>query len=218
MADAWMPGAARLRAADGGRMNGGAPRAVWLTTQTDPADVSARSAAAVLDQLGRPAHLVWNPLSGDVVQMVPIIRAARGLASGRDGRLCVEIRVIGLARSPFTAGPARGLSTIMAWLDTWSIPRIWPAGPPCSEVAPTHRRTWSSGGHFGGSQIPRAPEPGPGKIDGSVITDLPVPVPQPREWTPARANGHPDRGDGAPVLGPTSLDRAPVSVGTADVG
>ena len=199
-------------------MNGGAPRAVWLTTQTDPADVSARSAAAVLDQLGRPAHLVWNPLSGDVVQMVPIIRAARGLASGRDGRLCVEIRVIGLAREPFTAGPANGLGAILAWLDTWSIPRVWHAGPPCSDLAPVDRRTWSRGGHFGGSQVPRAPEPGPGAIDGALITDLPALVPQPREWTAGRSNGRAGHGDDAPILGATSLDRAPVTVATVDVG
>lgn len=199
-------------------MNGGAPRAVWLTTQTDPAAVSARSAAAVLDQLGRPAHLVWNPLSGGVIQMVPIIRAAGGLASGRDGRLCVEIRVIGLARTPFTAGPARGLSAIMAWLDTWSIPRIWPAGVPCSGLAPVNRRTWSRGGHFGGSQVPRAPEPGPGEIDGTLITELPELVPQPRDWAPARSNGHPQRGEDTPVLDSTPLDRAPVAVGTAGVG
>lgn len=195
-------------------MNGGAPRAVWLTTQTDPADVSARSAAAVLDQMGRPAHLVWNPLSGDVVQMVPIIRAARGLASGRDGRLCVEIRVIGFASRPFTTGPARGLGPILAWLDTWSISRDWPAGVPRTEPAPTDRRTWSRGGHFGGSQLPRFPEPGPGPIDGALITDLPALVPKPRDWAPGPADRPPGRNRDEPILGATSLDRAPVTVGT----
>jgi hypothetical protein len=211
VADAWMPGAARLRATDGGRMNGGAPRVVWLTTQTDPRNVSARSAAAVLDQLGRPAHLVWNPISGDVVQMVPITRAARGLASGRDGRLCVEIRVIGLAAAPFTSGPARGLDAILAWLDTWSIPRIWPCGLPNSDLTPTDRRTWSRGGHFGGSQVPRSPEPGPGPINGAALTDMPPLLPQPREWTTAPPATAPEHNGDKPV----ARDRSPVTVGTA---
>jgi len=194
-------------------MNGGAPRAVWLTTQTDPAGISARSAAAVLDQLGRPAHLVWNPLSGDVVQMVPIVRAARGLAAGRDGRLCVEIRVIGLAHAPFTSGPAHGLSAILAWLDTWSIPRVWPAGPPSALLAPANRRTWSRGGYFGGSQVPGSPEPGPGEIDDGLILQLPALTAQSRAW--ARSDEYAENGDGAHVLDPASLAR--VTCATADV-
>ena len=207
---------------------------VWLTTQTDPCCVSARSAAAVLQQLGRPAHLVWNPVTGDVVQMVPITRAACGLASGRDGRLCVEIRVVGSLTAPFTAGPARRLAAILAWLDTWSVPRRWPAGPPRTELTPTDRRTWSRGGHFGGSQIPCAPEQGPGPIDGTLIIDLPSIVPQPRDWTPQRhvapavqdggppgADGQgPARDDGAdgPGLDAAPLDRSPVAVGGAEFG
>lgn len=64
MTDAWMPGAQRVPAtADGGRMKGGAPRAVWLVLYANPLLVSARAAAERLIRLGRPCHLVWNPLS-----------------------------------------------------------------------------------------------------------------------------------------------------------
>lgn len=196
-------------------MNGGAPRVVWLTTQTDPRAVSARSAAAVLDQMGRPAHLVWNPVSGDVIQMVPITRAARGLASGRDGRLCVEIRVIGLASVPFTSGPARGIDAILDWLDTWSIPRVWPCGLPGTEPVPADRRTWSRGGHFGGSQVPRGPEPGPGPIDGTVFTELPALVRRAREWPTAhRPTAAPEHNGDEPAL-EVPMERSPVGVGTA---
>ena len=80
MSDAWMPGAGYLRtAADGGQLKGGAPRAVWQALGADPRMVSARSAAQRLEQLGRPCHLVWNPLCGEIVQLVPIVRAARSL-------------------------------------------------------------------------------------------------------------------------------------------
>jgi hypothetical protein len=78
--DAWMPGAERLSAAaDGGRLKGGAPRAVWLVLHADPMSVSALAAAEHLIELGRPAHLVWNPLSGDVAQLIPVVRAGRAL-------------------------------------------------------------------------------------------------------------------------------------------
>ena len=80
MTDAWMPGAERLpAAADGGGLKGGAPRAVWLVLHADPITVSAREAAERLIELGRPCHLVWNPLSGELAQLIPVVRAARAL-------------------------------------------------------------------------------------------------------------------------------------------
>lgn len=151
-------------------MNGGAPRAVWLTTQTDPGNISARSAAQYLAERGEPAHLVWNPVNGQLTQLLPVTRAARGLDSGHDGRVCVVVRVVGFAETPFTDGPATGLDAIVAWLETWGVPRTWPAGPPADNPVPASRRVWSRGGHFGGAQVPRRAGPGPGAIDtGRVI-------------------------------------------------
>ena len=75
-----MPGAGRIRGAiDGGPLKGGAPRAVWQVLGADPRTVSARSAAQRLAQLGRACHLVWNPIHGEVVQLIPILRAGRSL-------------------------------------------------------------------------------------------------------------------------------------------
>ena len=80
MTNAWMPGAERVSAAaDGGCLKGGAPRAVWLVLHADPMTVSARAAAEHLIEAGRPPHLVWNPLFGDVVQLIPVVRAGRAL-------------------------------------------------------------------------------------------------------------------------------------------
>lgn len=80
MTDAWMPGAARIRAAtDGGALKGGAPRTVWQALGFDPRIVSAQSAAQRLNQLNRPSHLVWNPLTGEIVQLIPAVRAGRSI-------------------------------------------------------------------------------------------------------------------------------------------
>lgn len=60
-------------------MKGGAPRAVWLPVYANPLVLSAREVAERLIQLGRPSHLVWNPVSGDVAQLIPAVRAGRAL-------------------------------------------------------------------------------------------------------------------------------------------
>ncbi|HEY0717827.1 MAG TPA: hypothetical protein VGD68_09445 [Streptosporangiaceae bacterium] len=82
MVDAWMPGARCIRAqTDGGTLRGGAPRVVWQALGADPRQISATSAAQHLARDGRPPHLVWNPLSGDIVQLIPVVRAACALGA-----------------------------------------------------------------------------------------------------------------------------------------
>ncbi len=168
---------------------------VWLLWPADPHGVSAKSAAQRLVQIGQPAHLVWNPVSGQIIQSLPATRAACGLPGelNRHGRVCVQIRVLGSVHEPFTDTKMDGLDDILAWLDSWSIPRHWPAGPPLphphSIAAPRSRRTWAAGGHFAHSQVPETSDGGPGPIDiERIIGDglSPVQVPWPRqELTPA---------------------------------
>jgi hypothetical protein len=158
--DAWMPGARCFRAqTDGGTLRGGAPRVVWQALGADPRLISASSAAQRLAQDGRPPHLVWNPLSGDIVQLIPVVRAAcsigspegldfrsagfgaaaAGAADGpapsgdpanRQGRLCVQISVVAWASEPFTDGPLHGAEALLGWLASWGVPFHWPAGRP----------------------------------------------------------------------------------------
>jgi hypothetical protein len=174
---------------DGGALRGGAPRAVWLSGECDPRSVSARSAAADLLKEERPPHLVWHPGSGDVVQLVPVTRAALllGLPAGREGRACVQIVVVGQSRVPFTGSLLIGVEAIVAWLETWGVARRWPAGPPLPSPQSYHalrsRRDWARGGHFGGSQVPLAGRPDPGGIDIRRITGpetAVAPIPAPR--------------------------------------
>lgn len=174
-------------------MQGGAPRVVWSVWNVDPRTVSARSVAQRLVQLGRPTHLVWNPVTGHLVQSLPVTTAARGLPGdlNRHGRVCVQIKVLGSAQAPFTDTRLCGLEEILAWLDTWRVPRRWPAGPPLpypqSLVAERSGRAWARGGHFGISQVPGAQEGDPGAIDidrllqaGTAAED-PASLPLPHE-------------------------------------
>jgi hypothetical protein len=192
---AWLPGARLVRAAtDGGHLHGGAPRAVWLTLGTEPHSVSAYSAAQRLIQGGCPCHVVWDPVTGDITQLIPAVRA--GLALGAperldyirdrehsrparansEGRVCVQIAVLGRppAAEPFTRGPMNGLAILLDWLDSWSVPRRWPAGrPACGAIAaeqPRSRARWAIGGHFGASQVPGCFNRSPGEIDIDRLT------------------------------------------------
>ena len=121
---------------------------MWLTLGADPRAISVCSAAQRLIQENRPCHLVWDPLTGELAQLLPIVRAGCALGTpenidyapdklphrqpgvNREGRLCVQIGVLGSAREPFTSYQMLGLGEILAWLDSWQVPRRWPAGAP----------------------------------------------------------------------------------------
>jgi hypothetical protein len=192
VADAWMPGTRCIRAeTDGGQLGGGAPRVVWLTLGADPRVISVWSAAQRLNQENRPPHLVWDPLTGDLAQLLPIVRAGCALGTpehldyapdrlphpapevNHEGRLCVQIGVLASPREPFTGYQMIGLSEILDWLDSWRVPRRWPAGAPApyrQAVRPRSRALWAQGGHFGASQVPDCDSIGPGGIDIDQLT------------------------------------------------
>jgi hypothetical protein len=207
VAHAWMPGARRIRAeTDGGPLKGGAPRAVWLTLGTAPHAVSIQSAAQRLASERRPCHLVWDPVTGHIVQLISILRAGCALGApdrldwspdrvpsspenvNTEGRICVQIGVLGHPAEPFTGGPLVGLAAIVDWLDSWSVPRRWPAGHPAAQPAgylaasaERSRILWARGGHFGASQVPGCENAGPGAIDVDRLTGAHVLQVHPRE-------------------------------------
>jgi hypothetical protein len=196
-------------------MQGGAPRVVWLTLDTDPRAVSVISTAQRLKEQGRPCHLVWDPVTGNLVQMLPVVRAARALGTrehiyyeppgagpcetasvNREGRLCVQIGVLASATEPFTSCPMTRLGEILRWLDSWQIPRQWPAGQPAPSRQAEHRvrsrAQWARGGHFGASQVPDCTSTGPGGIDIDQLTGVgagSVTAPRPRLKAPDTPTG-----------------------------
>ncbi|XVQ09524.1 hypothetical protein ACQP1W_44525 [Spirillospora sp. CA-255316] len=186
--------------------------------------VSARSVAADLLREETPAHLVWNPCSGEIIQLVPVTRAGGLLEGtvGHEGRVCVQVMVVGHARDPFTATLLNGLDAIMGWLDAWGVVRRWPAGPPLPSPQSYHskrgRRDWARGGHFGASQVPGLHRPDPGGIDIRRVTgpDTPVtalprqhPIPGQRETRPVPVREAPVGDTPRPVTVRDSPDLLP---------
>ena len=178
-------------------LRGGAPRVVWQALGADPRQISASSAAQRLSEDGHPPHLVWNPLSGDIVQLIPVVRAACSLGgpegldypvmspagpsgaapacdpANRQGRLCVQVSVVAWAWEPFTDGPMHGAEALLGWLASWGVPTRWPAGRPApfmaARSAERSRAHWSMGGHFGASQVPGWDAAGPGHIEPALL-------------------------------------------------
>ncbi|MDS1270962.1 hypothetical protein RIF23_11700 [Lipingzhangella sp. LS1_29] len=182
MVHAWMPGAHRVPIQHEGTVpRGGAPRVVWGTTESDPLTVTAVQAAERLVGQTHHAHLVWNPHTGDIAQLLPATTAVteqlvspNQVDRGRDGRLCLLIDVVGFSSLPFTQGPLLGRAALLTWLDTWRVPRSWPAGTPVRTPAKLARGqttefTWAQGGHFGRSQFPGSTAASPGAIAPEVL-------------------------------------------------
>jgi hypothetical protein len=84
--------------------------------------------------------------------------------------------VVGFGWQPFTSDPVAGADAILDWLDSWRIPRSWPAGRPApfsyAHTAARSRKLWACGGHFGASQVPCCLAAGPGAIDTDRLTGV----------------------------------------------
>ncbi|HLH82298.1 MAG TPA: hypothetical protein VKV38_03465 [Trebonia sp.] len=174
--------------------------------------MSIQSAAQRLVSERRPCHLVWDPVTGEIVQLISVLRAGRALGAperldwgpdrvpaypdnvNAEGRVCVQIGVLGHPAEPFTNGPLAGAGEIVNWLDSWGVPRRWPAGRPAGYLMAGGERSralWARGGHFGASQVPGCENIGPGGIDIDRLTGPHVLQVHPRELpsplTPAEA-------------------------------
>ena len=183
MAKAWMPGVERIDGGPARTVNGaGAPRAVWTVTGSDPGVWSAAEEARRLLHEGRTTHLVWNPVSGEVVQLLAATRRAgmalgstaahhQYLDHGDEGRVCLVVAVVGTEARPFTDGPMTGLPSLLEWSDSWGVPRTWPAGPPGTRSVGAEEsvRAWSRGGHFGHDQVPGSVATAPGRVSSGRV-------------------------------------------------
>ncbi|NKY99838.1 hypothetical protein [Nocardiopsis alborubida] len=217
MAEAWMPGAERLGGGTSTRTPPGigAPRAVWTVTGSDPGSWSAREEARRLVNEERAAHLVWNPLTGDVVQtLAATCRGRLHLGStrryelyldhGHEGRVCLVVAVVSSWEVPFTDGPMRGLSPILTWLDSWGVERVWRADPPGPVAGTVAARSTETGTAVTGAVTAEAAAHAATAPHAAETTRAALTA---RAWARGGHFGH-DQVPGSSAKGPGGLDTA----------
>lgn len=169
MGELWVPGAERRQTHPGGSMAGGPPRVTWHITwdslRRDGSPAISHSAVAdYLNNQGYQVHLVWDPVTGDIIQLLPADRGGAGLVhrgapeTNNMGEVNLQIEAYftpgvvrgGVRYDQLTDTPMVNLDRIMAWADSWGIPRTAPLGPGDRNAS-----TWSSvGGHYGHYNAP----------------------------------------------------------------
>lgn len=184
MASDWLDGVIRVESSAGGDLLGGPPRWVWHTYEADPARLSAVVGARALRAAGHDVHFCFNPLTGEIAQLLPAGVSGRalknlpgGVQTNRLGDVCLQVEVIGFAARPFTgiltpAGRA-GLGRLVQFARAHRIPDAWPAGPPPAYPkgsSPRRIDIWTSrAGHYGHSQVPENDHGDPGALDVAVV-------------------------------------------------
>ncbi|MER6860737.1 peptidoglycan-binding protein [Streptomyces pilosus] len=169
----------------GGAMDtpGNPPRVVWHTTESPAGGNYFTSIAAYLIRVGAEPQVIYDPVTDKLGQFGPLNRSGRALRNdgsrrtNREGKVCIQVEVLGRAASPWTKGfdPAKkpNFRKLLAAMRAHGVPDTWPAGkPPATAAAATkrNRSTWQSkGGHFGHSQVPGNDHWDPGGIDTSIV-------------------------------------------------
>jgi len=164
-------------------MLGGPAKVVWHTTENDPAKTTAKNVATYLVGTGNTVHLVWHPVTGETIQMIPAHHAGRGLENhpggvetNRAGSVVIQVEVVGRASQPFTSGPMVGLSKILAWVASLGVPPVW------SGTEDRSAASWAKAGHFGHMDVPENSHTDPGAVDKAKLCRGGLTTPQ----TPTR--------------------------------
>jgi hypothetical protein len=164
------------------------PRAVWHTTESPAGGSYFTSIAAYLIRIGAEPQVIYDPATDRLGQFGPLTQSGRALANdgsyrtNRTGKVCIQVEVLGYARSPWTNGfdPAAkpNYRRLIAAMRAHGIPDVWPVGkPPATSAAATKRpkTTWeNAGGHYAHGQIRGQNHWDPGAIDVTIVPGKPA--------------------------------------------
>ncbi|MER6844862.1 peptidoglycan-binding protein [Streptomyces platensis] len=188
---AYISGATRL----GDQSIGGAmdhpesgPRFTWHTTESPAGSSYLTSIGAYLIRVGAEPQVIYDPVTDRIGQFGPLNQSGRALKNdgarrtNREGKVNIQVEVLGRAASPWTNGFDPGkkpnFQRLLAAGRDWGIPDTWPAGkPPAypSGSSSRSRSTWQSkAGHYGHSQVPGNDHGDPGAIDTAKVPGKPA--------------------------------------------
>ncbi|WP_333745669.1 peptidoglycan-binding domain-containing protein [Streptomyces sp. IBSBF 2950] len=195
----WISGAIRLGDGSiGGAMDtpGNPPRVVHHSTESPAGGKYLESVGSYLLRVASEPQLIYCPVTDRVGQFGPLNQSGRALRNdgtrrtNREGRVCIQIEVLGYAKAPWTDGwdPAKkpGWQKILAAARSWGVPDVFPAGPPTRYPGvdkPRSRTVWQSqGGHFSHGDVPGNNHKDPGAVSTVKIlykATAPAPAPAP---------------------------------------
>ena len=146
---------------------GDARKCVWHTSESDPGSI--RGVVDWVQQQGSQYTLVWDPTTGEVVQLLPADVGARALKNAgwfptnRYGDVCIQICVVGRAAdNPLTKGkPMKGRRKLLKWVGKWGVPRHHIK----RGLVPRSRTKWKKSGHTTHLACPGNDHRDPGKVD-----------------------------------------------------
>jgi LysM repeat protein len=159
------------------------PRAVWHTTESPAGGSYFASIAAYLIRVGAEPQVIYCPLTDRLGQFGPLTQSGRALKNdgsyrtNRTGKVCIQVEVLGYAKSPWTNGfdPSKkpNYQRLISAMHAHGIPDVWPVGkPPATAAAATKRpkTTWENqGGHYAHGQIRGQNHWDPGAIDTTIV-------------------------------------------------
>lgn len=182
----WISGAIRLGDGSiGGAMDtpGNPPRVTHHSTESPAGGRYLESVGSYLLRVAAEPQLIYCPVTDRVGQFGPLNQSGRALRNdgtrrtNREGRVNIQIEVLGYAKNPWTTGwdPAKkpGWQKILAAARSWGVPDTFPAGPPAKYPGGSKSRSrsiWQSkGGHFSHGDVPGNDHGDPGAISTTKV-------------------------------------------------
>jgi hypothetical protein len=152
-----------------GEMTGATSRkVVWHTSESDPGSIEG--VANWVQQQRIQYTLLWDPSTGEVIQLLPADVGARSMMNdgwwptNRFGKVCIQICVIGRASNhPLKRGrKLKGRRKLLRWMDSWGVPRkaIQHKWPPSRS-----QYLWKQSGHTTHAAAPGNDHTDPGDVD-----------------------------------------------------
>lgn len=129
-------------------LEGEATQCLWAISGDDPRKTSATQVAQRMNIRMTQPNLIWNPLTGELVEMIPETRENRLHFATRK---MFTVLVVSHDTPVFTDYPDQNLVEILERIPG-SIPNAWPMGPPDS-LGLSAGRSGDTPGHYTEDQV-----------------------------------------------------------------
>lgn len=189
MPDLWMPGATRLDVGDHAPTDGGPAKAIahvtWDANGTAAKPIDLVPYERLVDWFGRnPAgkpsapHVLWDPFTGRFTQFLPadsrsksLADSAGGTRTNRAGSVVLQFEALwfpycrwnGKVYPRLVDTPCKGWSEVLAWVQSWGVPNVWPMGRPTDFTSRRSESVWKAqAGWYAHAHVPENDHQDPG--------------------------------------------------------